>query len=178
MAAREQLSLDRVLMVVANLPWQKVPQHEVAPAADRLALVQVACEGHRGLEASALEIERGGPSYTADTVKELLARGRARSGLEPEIFLVIGGDLVASLDTWERVDELRPLVTLAVVTRAHIPSPAEVPGWRACAISGVDVDVSSSEVRRRLAQGLSVEGMVPDPVARCIRRRRLYAVGR
>ena len=72
--ARYELDLDRVLLVVANEPWQKVGSRPVTPAADRLALVQAAVEGVEGLEASAIEIERGGLSYTADTVAELQHR--------------------------------------------------------------------------------------------------------
>ena len=71
MASRNTLALDRVLLVVANYPWQKVPNRVISPAADRLAMVEAAVEGVKGLEASALEIERGGPSYTIDTVNEL-----------------------------------------------------------------------------------------------------------
>ena len=78
--ARYELDLDLVLLVVANEPWQKVAARPVTAAADRLAMVEAAVEGVEGLEASGMEIERGGPSYTADTVAELqaqLARGRA-----------------------------------------------------------------------------------------------------
>jgi len=72
--ARHELGLDQVLLVVANEPWQKVGNRPVTPAADRLALVEAAVEGVEGLESSGIEIERGGPSYTADTVAELEAR--------------------------------------------------------------------------------------------------------
>ena len=77
--ARHCLSLDKVLLVVANRPWQKVADRPVAPARDRLATVEAAVAGVEGLEASAIEIERGGDSYTADTVAELAELSRVES---------------------------------------------------------------------------------------------------
>jgi nicotinate-nucleotide adenylyltransferase len=169
--AREELSLDRVLLVVANDPWQKSPLRRITPAADRLAMVQAAVGANAGLEASSLEIDRGGPSFTIDTVEEL------RAGGPVDLFLLVGADLVPTLPTWERVGDLAHLVTLVVVGRPG--SPATLPdGWRAVGLEGPGIDVSSSEVRRRLESGGSVTGLVPDAVVHCIRRRGLYAVGR
>src|SRR5271170_3750514 len=71
--ARHDLGLDRVVLMVANIPWQKAGTRQVSPAQDRLEMVKAAVGGVPGLEASALEIERGGPSYTADTVSQLAA---------------------------------------------------------------------------------------------------------
>jgi len=130
-----------------------------------------------GVEASRIEIDRGGPSYTADTVAAVLADA-ARHGLpRPELFLVVGADLVESLSTWKRVEELRPEVTLTVVARPGA-DPIEPAGWHAVVVHGDAVDVSSSEVRERLERGERLEGLVPEAVVRCIRRRGLYAVGR
>ena len=69
--AREELGLDRVLLVVANVPWQKAGTRTVTPAEDRFRMVQAAVGGVAGVEASRIEIDRGGPSYTIDTVREL-----------------------------------------------------------------------------------------------------------
>ena len=74
--ARHQLSLDRVLFMVANVPWQKAAVRNVSSAEDRLAMVGAAVAGHEGLEASRIEIDRGGDSYTADTLGDLQAPGR------------------------------------------------------------------------------------------------------
>ena len=71
---RHSLGLDRVLLVVANQPWQKVGTRAITPAGDRLALVEAAVQGVDGIEASAIEIERGGESYTADTLRQLHER--------------------------------------------------------------------------------------------------------
>lgn len=177
-ACLDELRLDRVLFVVANDPWQKIPVRTVTPAVDRLAMVEAAVEGHPGLEASAMEIERGGPSYTIDTVEELGVSARGAHGDPPDLFLIVGADLVPDLATWERVDQLRALVTLTIVLRPPRTAIAAPAGWRSVVVQGPGFDVSSSEVRDRLEQGRPAEGLVPDGVMRCITRRGLYAGAR
>ena len=167
-----------MLFVVANEPWQKVPHRDVTPAEDRLAMVEAAVEGTDGLRACRTEIDRGGPSYTVDTVEALRDRALADGVDAPELFLVVGADLVPALPTWRRVDDLRKLVTLAVVSRPGARPPADPPGWRVAQVDGEAVDVSSSEVRERLERGEPVDGLVPEQVVRCIELRGLYAVGR
>jgi nicotinate-nucleotide adenylyltransferase len=174
-AVREQLGLDRLLLVVANDPWQKSGERAVSPAADRFALTEVLAGQIPGAEASRLEIDRGGPSYSVDTAEEVLAAADG-GGVPVELYLVIGADLVPELGTWHRAEDLRGLVTLAIVSRPGGPVPDVPPGWRAEWVNGPQVPVSSSEVRGLLAEGRSVEGLVPEPVIRCIRRRALYAV--
>jgi nicotinate-nucleotide adenylyltransferase len=171
-AVTEQLSLDRLLLVVANDPWQKSGQRAVSPAADRYVLTELLAEEIPGAEASRLEMERGGPSYSVDTAEEILAEA---GGQPTELFLVIGADLVPELDSWHRSEDLRRLVTLAVVSRPTGPPLPIPPGWRAKWVDGPQVAVSSSEVRGLLREGRSVEGMVPEPIIRCIQRRDLYA---
>ena len=172
-AVTEQLHLDRLLLVVANDPWQKSGQRTVSPAADRYALTELLAEEIPGAEASRLEMERGGPSYSVDTAEEILAE----AGGEPtELFLVVGADLVPELGTWHRSEDLRRLVTLAVVSRPTGPPPAVPPGWRSVWVDGPQVAVSSSQVRDLLAAGRPVDGIVPEAVIRCIRRRGLYAM--
>jgi nicotinate-nucleotide adenylyltransferase len=163
--ARHALSLDRVLLVVANEPWQKVDEREVTPAADRLALVEAAVAGVEGLEASRVEIDRGGLSYTVDTLEALQAPDR-------ELFLIVGADV--DIDTWKRADDVRRLAQLVVVTR-----PGDAPPRRSEA-TVVDIPalaISGSYLRERLAKGEPVDFLVPDRVLRCIRERGLYAVG-
>jgi nicotinate-nucleotide adenylyltransferase len=171
LASRDVLALDRVLMVVANDPWQKTPQRRISAAGDRLAMVERAVEGLERVEASRLELDRGGASYTIETVEAL----RARSAEISELFVIIGSDLVTSLPTWHRVDELAQLVTLAVVRRPGAPPAAATPGWRVVDVPGVDVDVSSSSVRARVARGADLDALVPEGVVRYIDRRHLYA---
>jgi nicotinate-nucleotide adenylyltransferase len=183
-AVRHALDLDRLLLVVANDPWQKSPIRLITPAEDRFAMAQALAEMIPGAEASRMEIDRGGPSYTVETVETLVEEAAASGMAAPQIFLVVGADLAGDLGTWERSDELAALVTLAVVPRPAVPGqvapPAQpvAPGWRAARVDGPLVDVSSSAVRDVLERGGSVDELVPAPVMRCIRRRNLYAVGR
>jgi nicotinate-nucleotide adenylyltransferase len=180
-AVLEALDLDRLLLVVAHDPWQKSSSRVITPAEDRFAMTQALAEEIPGAEASRLEIDRGGPSYTVMTVEVLRAEAAAAGRPAPQIYLVIGADLAPGLGTWERADELKALVTVAVVSRPTTPTgatPTAPPGWRVQRVDGPLVDVSSSAVRDVLGRGGSVDALVPPSVVRCIRRRTLYAVGR
>lgn len=169
---RHTLALDRVLLVVANAPWQKAGQ-VATPPADRLALVQASVAGVDGLEASAIELDRGGDSVTADTLEALAA---AEPGAE--LFLVVGADVAAELGTWRRVEAARDLATLVVVDRPGAPPVALDPGWRVERVTTPLLDVSSSDIRRRVAHGLPLDFLVPREAIACIRERGLYAGGR
>jgi nicotinate-nucleotide adenylyltransferase len=172
-AVRERLAIDRMLLMVANQPWQKVGARPLTPAEDRFAMVEAAVADWPGLEPSRMEIDRGGPSYTIDTVRQLL-------GEEPgaEVTVVVGSDVVGGLTTWRDEVALRRLVTLAVVGRPGVDPVAPPPGWRTVEVPVAPFDVSSTELRRRLEAGLPVEGWIPEPVIRCITQRGLYATGR
>jgi nicotinate-nucleotide adenylyltransferase len=172
-AVIEMLGLDRLLLVVANDPWQKSGQRAVSPAEERYALTEALAEEIPGAAASRLELDRGGPSYSVDTAEEVLAEA---GGRPLELFLVVGADLVPELGTWHRAQDLARLVTLAVVSRPASPAPAVPPGWRAVVVDGPQVAASSSEVRDLLAAGKPVNELVPPGVIRCIRRRGMYAV--
>ena len=171
--AREELDLDRVLFVVAGEPWQKVGRRDVTPAEDRFRVVAAAVEGTEGLEASRLELDRTGPSYTADTVHELLA-----SNPDVFLYLVVGADVAGELDTWQRVDEIRDVVTLVIVDRGGVASGPDPAGWKVERLRIPGLDISSSELRQRLAEGRTVQFLIPDAAIRCIRRLNLYAGGR
>lgn len=168
--ARHALSLDLVLLVVANRPWQKEGDRTVTPALDRLALVQAAVDGIDGVEASSLEIDRGGPSYTADTVAELAARHPGA-----ELFLVIGADVVADLDTWVRREELHGAVTIAALSRPGAPVARPGPPWRCVSVEMPALDVSSRDLRARAGAGRPLDGLVPAAALGELRRRGLYA---
>jgi nicotinate-nucleotide adenylyltransferase len=166
---RWALGLDRVLVVVANDPWQKRGVRPISPAADRLAMVRAAVEGLDGIEADDREIRRGGPTFTVDTVQELLAE-------EPgaEVVVVLGADAAALLDTWDRADELARLATIAVVRRPGFP-PAQVPdGFRWEEVAVPAIDVSSSDLRARIAAGRPIDVLVPPAAAAWIRGHRIY----
>jgi nicotinate-nucleotide adenylyltransferase len=177
-AVQESLALDRLLLMVANDPWQKSPTRQITAAEDRFAMAQALAEAVPGVEASRMEIDRGGPSFTVVTVEAIRRQAEQEGQTLPQVFLVVGADLVPDLGTWERVDDLKGLVTLAVVSRPTMPTPAEPPGWRVEWVNGPQVDVSSSAVRKELARGDPIDQMVPAGVVRCIGLRNLYAVGR
>lgn len=167
-AARWSLGLDRVLFVVANRPWQKVVEQPVSAAADRLALVRAAVANLEGFEVSTLEIDRGGDSSTAETLTALAAGGA-------ELFLIVGSDLADSLDTWRSPNVIRSLATVAVVGRLGATGPGvPPPGWRWIPVEGPGIEVSSTHVRRWLAEGQPLGSVLSRPVATEIERRGLY----
>ena len=102
-AVVDALDLDRLLLVVANDPWQKSGRREISPAEDRYALTEALAGEIPGAEASRLEIDRGGASYSVDTAEEVHAT------LGPaDLFLVVGADLVPELETWHRPTTSKP----------------------------------------------------------------------
>lgn len=167
---RHALALDRVLLVVANQPWQKA-NRRLTPAEDRLAVVEAAVGGAAGLEASRIEIDRGGESLTADTLEEL-------AGADPaaELFLIVGADVAAELGTWRRVEVVARLATLVVVTRPGAPVAHPGPPWRVRGVEIPALDVSSTDLRARCADGRPLDYLVPQAAIDCIRERGLYAL--
>ena len=137
---RSRLGLDRVLVVPAGDPWQKRGR-VVAPARDRLALVQAAMADVDGVEASAVEVQREGASVTADTLEALLGPG-------DELFLVLGADAVANMGTWRRLDDTRDLATIVVVEREgeHAHPPGD--GWTVEHVGIPRLDISSTDLPR------------------------------
>lgn len=169
--ARHALALDRVLMVVANQPWQKCDR-PITPARHRLAVVEAAVAEDLGLEASSLEIDRGGDSYTADTLEAL-----ATEDPERELFLIVGADVAADLGTWRRPEVVRRLATLVVVNRAGAPEREVGPDWRVERVEIPGLDVSSSSLRARARAALPLDHLVPAAAIERIRRLGLYAGG-
>lgn len=171
---RSQLALDVVLLVVAAQPWQKTGTRALTPATDRLALVQAAVADVDGLEASSLEIDRGqGPTYTADTL--------AAMPDDDELFLVVGADVANLLDTWVRPEEIRARATLVVVDRPGTSvhhDELRADGWRVETVHIPLLEVSSSDLRQRLAAGRPIDFLVPPGAVREIEKRGLYARNR
>jgi nicotinate-nucleotide adenylyltransferase len=166
-AARDQLDLDRVLVVVAGDPWQKRGRVG-ATAEDRFEMVAAAIDGSERLVASRLELDRAGPTYTIDTVDTL------RADHDCEVFLIVGSDVAASLGTWHRADDLCRAVTLAIVDREDVAPSVPPAGWESVRVHMPRLDVSSTDLRRRIGAGESVEFLVPPPAARILRARGLY----
>lgn len=165
-AILERLPLDRVLFVPAAAPPHK--SGALAPAADRWEMVRLAIDGLDGFEASPVELRRQGPSYTVDTLRQL--RADHPGG---ELFLIVGADNVPDLATWYDPEGIFALATVVAGTRAGPPAV----GPLAARVRRVDTpayDISSTEVRRRLREGLSVRYLVPEAVEGYLRDRCLY----
>ena len=158
----------RVMLVPAGDPWQKRGS-VAAPAADRLAMVRAAVEGIDGLEVSAVEVERNGPSYTYQTLEALSGPGR-------RLHLIVGADVAATLRSWVGIERLPDLATLVVVDRAgDRPSTDGLPaGWPCERVSIPRLDVSSTDLRARAARGWPLDGLVPPGAVRVITERGLY----
>jgi nicotinate-nucleotide adenylyltransferase len=167
--ALSALHLDELLWVPAGTPWQK--DRPITPAAHREAMVRLAIADEPRFALSRLEIERDGPSFTVDTLHALRA---ARPGVDWT--LVIGQDQYARLHTWSRWQELLGLVTLAVANRPEAPLSADpqVLALPHQAVALPMMDVSSTDIRERIAHGQGIADLVPPAVAGYIARHRLY----
>jgi nicotinate-nucleotide adenylyltransferase len=170
--ARYGARLDRVIMMVANVPWQKAGSRVVSSAEDRFAMVQAAVGDVEGVEASRLEIDRGGDSYTADTLAEVAAQHPGS-----ELFLVIGWDVADQLGTWERRDEVQGLASLVVVNRPGSGRPTRLDGqgWRVEEVTVPNLEISSTDLRARAVDGRPFDYLVPQAAVHVLRARGLYA---
>jgi nicotinate-nucleotide adenylyltransferase len=166
--AQRELDLDVVLLVVANVPWQKVESRQISPAEDRLALVEAAAADTPFLQVSDIEIRRGGSSYTADTLAALRA-----AEPDAELFVILGNDAAAGFTTWERYDEVAQQATLVVVDRPGTPSPVD-PQFDWVRVDIPELEISSTELRERVAAGRSIRFLTPSRVASAIVDRSLY----
>ncbi len=170
-ACREGAALGRVTWIPAATSPHKQGHADMASGADRLALVHAAIGGNEAFRVTDLEVEREGVSYTVDTLRELRQRHP-----EAEMFWIVGGDSLASFDTWREPREILRLASLVAYPRPGADLSA-VPGWvmeRTTLVAAPHLDVSSTDLRRRLASGASVRYVVPDAVRELIRQRRLY----
>jgi nicotinate-nucleotide adenylyltransferase len=172
--ARSALSLDRVILMVANVPWQKSDVRAVTGAEERFALVQAAVGEVPGLEAGRAEIDRGGESYTADTLVEL-----HEAMPDAELFLIVGWDVASELTTWGRLDDLQRLATLVIVNRpgAGRPSGLDDDGWRVTEVTVPNLEISSTDLRARARDGRPLDYLVPEAAVHFLRSHGLYAEG-
>ena len=165
---RHSLALDVVLLMVANVPWQKEGSRPITPAPDRLAMVEAAVADVPGLEAGRLEIDVGGASFTADT---LAAITHEQPGAE--LFTIVGDDAAAGLTTWERYEEVVARSTMVVVDRPG--EPVHLPGdvdW--IHVEVPRLEVSSTDLRARFTDGRPLDYLITDAVLEVIEARQLY----
>ncbi len=170
---RRGLGLDRVLLLPVRVPPHKHAAR-VTPAALRLEMVRAAVADVAGLEVSGVELEREGPSYTVDTLRRLRDERP-----DTDLTFIVGADQLAEMADWKEPEEISALATLAVMNRGDV-APAE-PDWNLTlewtAVSVTPLDVSSTEIRRRVAEGRPVGHLVPAEVLRIIEREKLYCNG-
>ncbi len=166
---RYALSLDLVVLMVANVPWQKEGTRPITPAQDRLAMVHAAVADVDGLVAGDTEIRHGGPSYTADTLTAL-----SLEYPDSHLFTIVGDDAAAGIRTWQRHEEVAARSSLVVVDRPG--EPMELPaGFDWIRVEVPHLDVSSTDLRARARDGRPLDYLVTDPVLDVIRTRALYS---
>ena len=168
LSVRHALGLDEVRFVVANQPWQKADR-DLTSAELRLEMVAASVAGVEGAVVSDIEIELGGMSYTARTLAALAEREPGAS-----FWLIVGGDQAANLDTWKEVEEIKRLATLVVVDRPGSVGCEPPEGFRFERVDVPLLEVSSSLVRSRVAEGAPIRWLVPDQVLPVIDHHRLY----
>lgn len=169
----EALSLDALHLVPAGIPPHKQGE-EMSPARVRLEMVAAAAGDDPRLEALALEVERRGPSYTVDTLRRV-----RRDRPDAELFFVMGVDQFAELHAWKEPRELARLARIVVITREGDRPDQVDPGVDVAYdfVPVTRVDVSSTDIRRRVRDGRPIRYLVPEAVRRIIRRDRLYSEG-
>jgi nicotinate-nucleotide adenylyltransferase len=171
--ALDTLALDQLLWIPVGEPWQK--QRPITSAAHRVAMLQLAIAGEPRFAIERCEIERAGPSYTLDTVRQLRQR-------EPDAqwFLLLGQDQFSNLHTWHHWQELLSLVTLAVAARPDAPQVTDAQLQRlAYQVLPLPVmNVSASAIRERVSRGEPIDDLVPAAVARYIGQHALYPPAR
>ncbi len=169
-SVRDHLKLDRILFVPAAIPPHKMKEN-VVPAKHRLEMVRLSIQGNPFFELSDIELRRKGPSYTIDTIREL-----KRSRPDDDLHLIMGIDLLTDFDTWKHPEEIlkecrliamnRPGFDLAVVDK-RLLAQVEL-------VNVPSVDISSTNIRRRVKSGRSIRYMVPAAVEDYIRTNSIY----
>ncbi len=175
--AKARLNLAEVLFVPAGLPWLRA-NSSLSAAEHRVQMVRLAIADKPYFKISTTEVERAGPSYTVDTIAEL----KGQFGAEDELFFILGWDCLTELPKWREPSRLVAMCRLVAVPRVGSPAPdlraleASIPGLakRVILLDKPGVDISASGIRDRVAQGLSIEDLVPEPVERYIREQGLY----
>jgi nicotinate-nucleotide adenylyltransferase len=160
----EALGLDRLLFVPAGEPPHKTEQ-EISSAPLRLEMVLAMAAGNDRFGVSEVELSKGGPSYTVDTLRHY-----RNLYPEAEIFFILGADQAAAFDTWQDPEKVASLASLVVMDRAG----AGIPPGGFQSVPVTRVDISATEIRKRARAGRSIRYLVPDGVRQIIESNRLY----
>ena len=170
-AVAESKSFDKVLLIPNKQPPHKPGAANLAAPDDRLAMCRLAVQGDPFFDVTDLELKRSGPSYTIDTAAELAAAG--------PVHWLIGADMLLDLPTWHRFSELMSEVQFVVMARPGwtidwLTLPAELRALEASVVEAPRIDLSATEIRRRVAAGLPIDYLTSPAVVRYIHDRKLY----
>jgi len=160
--AVEQLKLDRLIFIPNTISPHKM-ERDTAPAELRLEIVRAAINGEPRFDVDDLELRRGGPSYAIETVEAMRCRYP-----DATFIYLIGEDNVAQLQTWRRFEELQQLVQFVVLSR--------IGSLKTCCFPIVEraINISSTDLRMRIAKGASIRYLVPENVSAIIEQHQLY----
>ena len=175
--ARKTLALDEIMFIPAGLPWLKSGQN-VTQAYHRIRMVKLAVNHRPYFSTSDIEVKREGPSYTADTLLEIHAARESGT----QLYLITGMDAIMDMGRWHRPKRVLNLCTLVTVTRPGFPEFSskvleQIRAGVSKTIIQMDaplIDISGTEIRTRLSQGMSISALVPQPVENYIYSKKLY----
>lgn len=162
--------LDEVIFVPTGQPWQK--SHEkVTPAEDRYLMTVIATASNPRFSVSRVDVDRPGPTFTVDTLRDL----RAQRGDVSELFFITGADALAQILSWHRSQEAVEMAHFVGVTRpGHTLVDPGLPDGKISLVEVPALTISSTDCRERVARGEPVWYLVPDGVVQYIAKRRLY----
>ncbi len=174
---RTRLNLAEVLFMPAGQPWLK-EDRPILPAEHRLQMIRLAIANQPCFKLSTMEIDRAGPSYTVDTITEL----QSKLGVGDGLFFILGWDNLAQLSRWKEPSRLIKMCHLVAVPRPGYSLPdlnaleVVIPGLsrRLILLDKPNIDMDATTIRNRVAQGLSIRHLVPEPVDKYIRQHKLY----
>jgi nicotinate-nucleotide adenylyltransferase len=168
----DRFDLDEVLFVPTGQPWQK-SEKSVSPAEDRYLMTVIATASNPRFGTSRVDIDRGGPTYTADTLRDLAA-----ALPDAELYFITGADALSQILSWHKVDELFKLAHFVGVTRPGYELADEhLPEGSVTLVEVPAMAISSTDCRNRVAEGRPVWYLVPDGVVQYISKRGLYVPG-
>ncbi|CAN5117884.1 nicotinate-nucleotide adenylyltransferase [soil metagenome] len=161
--------LDEVVFVPTGAPWQK-HHGAVSPAEDRYLMTVIATASNPRFSVSRVDVARGGPTYTVDTLAEL-----ARKRPDADLFFITGADALAQILSWRRADEVFGMAHFIGVTRpGYVLDDEHLPSGSVSLVEVPAMAISSSDCRDRVSRGMPVWYLVPDGVVQYIEKRRLY----
>ncbi len=170
--AREQLGLDSVLFMPTGQPWRKSGR-DITPAAHRVEMLRRTIADNPAFELSLMEVEREGPSYTVDTLQELM-----RAGPGSEIFLIVGEDSLLDLPNWKAPERVVELATLVVAARGpdrvETGEMAAYVRERTVWLDMPLIDISATDIRERVRRGRPIRYLVAEAVKAYSREKGLY----